>query len=149
MNKFLEKTEVIFALALIVSFFLPWVSLGGLVSFSGFSIPDALKGLMSIGSSLSGNKTGIPWKVYLVYLLYLIPLCSAAVIILGLRERNTKIISIATAILPFAALACAVVKFGNVFAAASIGVYLTLASAFCLLLAALGIIRFRRAETAS
>ncbi len=143
MNKFLEKTEMIFAAVLLLGFFLPWVSLGGLVSFSGYNIPEALKGLSVLAGAFSEKTTETPIKVYLSYLMYLIPLLSIIVIVLGLKDMKTKLVSIFAGLLPFIFLIYALIDFGNIFKAASIGVYVTLLAALCLILSALGIIKFK------
>ena len=38
-----KKIENICAIVLIVAFFLPWVSFGGMLSFAGYQIPNALE----------------------------------------------------------------------------------------------------------
>jgi hypothetical protein len=145
MNKFLEKTEMLFAAVLLLGFFLPWASIGGLISFSGYNIPEALKGVAGLAGAFSHKTTHeIPVKVYLSYLLYLIPLLSIIIIVLGFKDMKTKIISIIAGVLPFVFLIYAVIDFGNIFKAASIGVYVTLLAALGLILSAIGVIKFSK-----
>jgi len=144
MNKFLEKTEMLFAAVLLLGFFLPWASIGGLVSFSGYNIPEALKGLSGLAGAFSKETAETPVKVYLSYLLYLIPLLSIIIIVLGFKDIKTKVISICAGALPFLFLIYALIDIGNIFKAASIGVYVTLIAGLCLILSAFGIIKFNK-----
>ncbi|HOJ28080.1 MAG TPA: hypothetical protein PL059_03320 [Spirochaetota bacterium] len=144
MNKFLEKTEMLFAAILIVSFFLPWASIGGLISISGYNVPDALKGISALGEIFAKGEEQSLKGIYLSYLLYLIPLLSIIIIVLGMKDYNTKIISICTGFLPFLFLIYLLMNEFNVFEVASIGVYLTLIAGLCLILSAFGIIKFKK-----
>jgi hypothetical protein len=142
-NKFLEKGEMLFAAGLLIGFFLPWASYEGLVSFSGYNISEVLKGFSVFEGGFSKEVTQTP---IIVYLLYLIPMLSMVIIIMGFKDLKTKSISIATAVVPFIALIYSLVEFGNIFKAVSIGFYISIISALCLFLSAMGIIKFKKTE---
>jgi len=144
MEKFFKKSEMLFAVLLLLGFFLPWASIGGFVSFSGYNIPEAIKGVSGFANSFSEGPSETPVKVYLSYLLYLIPLLSIIIIVLSVKEIKTGILSFITGVLPFLFLIYALIDIGNIFQAASIGVYITLIAALCLLLSGLGIIQFNK-----
>lgn len=144
MNKFIEKAEMSFAALLILAFFLPWISMGGLITFSGYNIPEAIKGISDIVGIFAEEEVGTPGTVYLAYLLYLIPLLGLTVIILGFKDIEKKIVTILAGALPYIYLIYALIKVGNIFESASIGLYLTLIAGLCLILSAFGIIKFNK-----
>jgi len=42
--KFSLRAETIFAVGILIGFFLPWISLGGFITVTGYQVPELLKG---------------------------------------------------------------------------------------------------------
>ena len=123
-NMNIKKIENICAAALIVAFFLPWVSMGFL-SFSGYQI----------ASTLGGAAT----------LMFLLPLLAIAVLVNDsqnfLDADKSKYLTYTTAGIPILYILSRVVAMDNFFSAASIGIYLTLIVSIVMILGALGKIK--------
>ena len=121
----IKKIENICAVALIVAFFLPWMSMG-FVSISGYK-----------AATLGGSAT----------LIFVIPLLSIVVLANDsmnfLDDDKSKYLTYATAGVPIVYILSRVINMGgDFFSGASIGIYLTLIAAVAMLLAALGKIKF-------
>ena len=71
MNKSL-KTEIILLAGLIISFFLPWLDLG-IMSISGYEIPNRISNIVSLANTIS-DSDGTPPILIWSYIIYLIPL---------------------------------------------------------------------------
>ncbi|MBN2652150.1 MAG: hypothetical protein JXR63_07195 [Spirochaetales bacterium] len=142
----LKNPRVVFSLLLVVGFFLPWISLGWMKTFSGYNIPEAVKNFTS-GVDMAnaflggGSKAKLPAKYYLSFLLYLIPLAGLAnmIIYVSVKKIDTRIFSFITGLIPFAFLIYALIDVGNVLAGAGIGFYLCIFSGLFLILSAFGI----------
>jgi len=129
-----KKCEIIFAVLLLGSFFIPWVKVGGFYYYSGCVIPDALFGLARFSEVSSGNMSGILIMAYASCLLYLIPLLSIIIIIMSIYNFNLRIVSIAAGIMPIIALFYSIIEFGNIFNNLYAGFYLTLFASFALII---------------
>src|SRR5204862_349949 len=112
--KLFAKVENICAAALILAFFLPWVSIGGLFTIPGYKIPDIVQALSGLGSSLAemGNQTGqasqgTPAVTYAIYGLYLIPILAVYFLVRAGTGKSTKGVGLAAGLLPVAAFAVA------------------------------------------
>ena len=121
----IKKIENFCAVALIVAFFLPWMSMG-FVSISGYK-----------AATLGGSAT----------LIFVIPLLSIVVLANDsmnfLDDDKSKYLTYATAGVPIVYILSRVINMGgDFFSGASIGIYLTLIAAVAMLLAALGKIKF-------
>ena len=129
--------EIIFAVLLFVSFFLPWIS-WNFISFSGNQIIDISRGLSNIGDTFRldaiNNYKG---TIYLAYSLYLIPILSVATIIVGLVGYNPKTVGTFAGLYPLIALIYYLVQYGNIFKIASMGIYATIISSVLLLFSSL------------
>ena len=119
----IKKIENICAAALIVAFFLPWVSMG-FISFSGYQM-----------ATLGGAAT----------LMFLLPLLAIAVLVNDsqnfLDADKSKYLTYTTAGIPILYILSRVVAMDNFFSAASIGIYLTLIASIVMILGALGKIK--------
>ncbi|MCK4909614.1 MAG: hypothetical protein KAS70_06920 [Planctomycetes bacterium] len=125
-----SRLEDIFAVSLIVCFFMPWVSLGGLISFSGYQIPDLVKGVSSLVSAFSDEPQPMNKKLYILYLLYLIPICSVTTIVLGRKGISSRISSLFAGLTPLAAFTYCLSKSGtDIFEGMAIGAWLTIIAA--------------------
>ena len=94
--KKLIRVDVICCAVLLLAFFvLPWVDFG-IFSINGYQIPDKMRAL---GRLKTG---GIPAKVYVAYLLYLIPTFSVWIIINAAIEKKTRLLSFFNALVPIA-----------------------------------------------
>ena len=152
--KLFAKVENICAAALILAFFLPWVSIGGLLTIHGYKIPDIVQALSGLGSSLAemGNETGqasqgTPAVTYAIYGLYLIPLLAVYFLVRAGTGKSTKGVGLAAGLLPVAAFAFVFIKGGmGALKVLGFGAFLTIASAIGLLLYVTGVVKAR--ETA-
>ena len=120
----IKKIENICAAALIVAFFLPWVSMG-FISFSGYKM-----------ATMGGAAT----------LLFLLPLLAIAVLVNDsknfLDADKSKYLTYATAGIPIIYIVSRLIDLGgDFFSAASIGIYLTLIASIAMILGALGKIK--------
>jgi hypothetical protein len=120
----IKKIENICAAALIVAFFLPWVSMG-FISVSGYKM-----------ATLGGAAT----------LMFLIPLLAIAVLANDsmnfLDADKSKYLTYATAGIPIIYIVGRLIDLGgDFFSGASIGIYLTLIASIAMILGALGKIK--------
>lgn len=122
------------AVAIVIGFFLPWVSLGGIISLNGWSITN---GLLQAGSYT--RKAGHDTTFYSI-MLYLMPIASIAVII-GLFANAGKIFLRIVKLIPVVmVLALIGILFSNskgrfeedAFRYFSFGFYLTIIATFLL-----------------
>ena len=120
----IKKLENICAAILVIAFFLPWFSLGGLFSISGF------------------NAAGIGGAAIL---LWLIPLLSIGVLVSEFMDLDKKIstyIAYASGAVPLIyVLQSLFSSVGDFFSTATFGIYLTLVASIGMLLAAFGVIK--------
>ncbi len=84
--------------AVIVGFFLPWLTVfGGLFAISGYRIPDLAKLVGQL--SAIGSGTADP-RLFLIYLLYAIPLLALVVIVKQMRGEDVRAIAFLTGAVP-------------------------------------------------
>ena len=158
-----KKIENIAAIVLLVSFFMPWLSVLFLGSMSGYEIPGAvtkaLEGLAAMqtafsGFSLDGSAPApaepaavdVPFQVYLVYL---VPLAAIAVLVadyLKLDEKVARIISVVAGVIPVGGFVYGVIAIQDpeaklAQASLEIGAYLMLLAGIAMLLATFKIIK--------
>ena len=135
-----KKIENICAIVLIVAFFLPWVSFGGMFSFAGYQIPNALEGanqLLAIGSE-SGEVASNPE----IYLVYLVPLLAVGVLATDYLKSDKKVahyVAIAAGVLPLLGFLYMLQR--NGMQGMAIGIYLTVLASIVMLLATFGVIK--------
>ncbi|MFH1051715.1 MAG: hypothetical protein V1779_12405 [bacterium] len=96
MKKILKKSEIIFAVILLIGFFLPWFNQWG--KYSGLKVPLLLYIWPAEGI---GSDTGLWIRIFscLFFIVYLIPILCALIIIQAIRKKKTIIFSLATGII--------------------------------------------------
>jgi hypothetical protein len=132
--------QIIASIVLLTGFVLPWINADALFndfSMKGYEIPSKLKAIYNLQND-ADNATYGGTMLSLLYLLYLIPIASLSVVILGLYRRNKEIIfpiSIIGTISTLLGIAIIVIKKqdGDEFIShLDIGFYLTVITGFCL-----------------
>lgn len=142
------KAEILCAAGLIVFFFFPWITIGGLISISGYQIPDIVKGFGQLAAIGGTGKTDP--RVYLFYLIYLIPIFSALTIVFAMTDKSTKASGFIAGVAPIAALIYSLSEAGtNTFEGMAIGAWLTLLTAIAMLSAVFGLIKMPAQITTS
>ena len=134
-----KKIENICAIVLLVAFFLPWLSIGGLISFSGYQLPNAAQGLNALASAFSESEPETNYAAYLVYLVPLVAIAVLAADYLKSDEKTTRIISIVAGVIPVGGFIYAVTQVE--FSALAIGAFLTFLSGVGILLATFGVVK--------
>lgn len=133
----LKKLESIFAIILLIAFFLPWTTFGGLITVTGYNFPIAMHGFSSLASAFDKDKE-VTIQIY-YFMVYLIPILAITILAMDLKGGNTKIISIITGSL----LIITFLKISSgrdLFTSMGIGAYLTIIAAIGLLLVAFNVI---------
>jgi predicted Zn finger-like uncharacterized protein len=126
LNKHILKVENICAICLFIFFFFSWVKIAGLISVSGYGIPDGMKAIAHLGAAFSDQKRVDP-SVHLYYLLYLIPIFSIVTIVFSITGKDAKVPGFIAAVLPIVFFLVAVFKVGTeIFDVLAIGFYLTI-----------------------
>lgn len=132
--------QIIAGILLLTGFILPWINADTLFndfSIRGYEIPSKLKAIYNFQKNGDDVTSGNDILSFL-YLLYLIPIASLSVVILGLYRRNKEIIfpvSIIGTISMLLAIGIIVIKKqdGDKFIShLDIGFYLTVITGFCL-----------------
>ena len=135
-----KKIENICAIVLIVAFFLPWVSLGGMFSFAGYQLPNAAEGINAMAAAWS--ESGEADTNYGVYLVYLVPLLAVGVLATDYLKSDEKVahyVAIAAGVFPLLGFLYMVID--NGMQGMAIGIYLTVVAAIVMLLATFGVIK--------
>jgi hypothetical protein len=136
--KTLQKLETLLAIGLLIAFFLPWVSLGGLVKFSGYDIPDIARGVGQLGQIFTKKEVS-QWQMALYNVVYLIPLLSISIVVLDILKKGTKAFSLALGVLPILLFTFAINRAGkSIFQGLSVGAYLTFILGIGLIFSATG-----------
>ena len=90
-----RNIEVIGSVGMLVAFFLPWFSVGGLVSVTGFEVPNAISSLMRVAQALEQGLSGDAVNnfdsalISYVRLVYLPPILATVAIVLAFIKRET------------------------------------------------------------
>ena len=119
--------------------FLPWISLGGIFSFSGYELPNAAQGLNTMAAAFSESEADTN---YVVYLVYLVPLLAVGVLATDYLKSDEKVahyVAIAAGALPVLGFLYMVID--NGMQGMAIGIYLTVVAAIVMLLATFGVIK--------
>ena len=135
-----KKIENICAIVLIVAFFLPWISFGGMFSVAGYELPNAAEGLNALAAAFS--ESGEADTNYSVYLVYLVPLLAVGVLATDYLKSDEKVahyVAIAAGVFPILGFLSLVIE--NGMEGLAIGIYLTVVAAIVMLLAAFGVIK--------
>ena len=135
-----KKIENICAIVMLVAFFLPWVSGGGIFSFAGYQLPNAAEMLTNLSAAF--NESGQGDTYYAVYLVYLVPLLAIGVLATDYLKSEEKIahyVAIAAGALPVLGFLYMVID--NGMQGMAIGIYLTVLASIVMLLATFGVIK--------
>jgi len=137
-----KKIENIAAIVMLVAFFLPWISAGGVFSFSGYELPNLaeMASGMSAAFSEDGAKSQTNYAVYLVYLVPLLALGVLATDYLKSDKKLSKYTAIAAGAFPILGIIYSIIRAGEITGFA-IGIWLTLLAAIVMLLAVFGVIK--------
>ena len=140
-----KKSENIFAIVMLIAFFLPWINVGGLFIVEGYNIPKISEGAAFFANAFKeyGEKgVDVPFYFYLVYL---IPLLTIGIIILDYKGIETELVSIFAGALPILTLIYFIVDIGfDVYKGMGIGAYITIIASIGLILGALNVINFEK-----
>lgn len=124
---------------IVVAFFFPWVKYG--VTYSGYEIP----GIARVAAKATSFKswTGrFDINVYLVYLLYIVPIGAAAVLVLGYLRKPVRIPAMVVAAVPLVGVVYGLIRVGfEIFSYIGIGGWLTIVAATVMALFLSGIIK--------
>jgi len=125
------------AAVIVVAFFLPWVKFGG--SFAGYEIPDIAR-VVGKATSLKAWTGKFDINVYLVYVLWLVPICAAAVLAMGVMGKDATKVAWFPAVVPVAGFLYGLVRAGmDIFSYIALGGWLTIVAGLVMLLALLNI----------
>lgn len=127
------------AAVIVVAFFLPWVRYG--VSYSGYEIP-AIARMVAKLTSFKAWTGRFDINVYLVYLLFIVPLGAAAVLVLSAMNKSVRIPAMVVAALPLAGFLYGLIRVGfKIFSYIGLGGWLTIIAAAVMALALASIIQ--------
>ena len=135
-----KKIENICAIVLVVAFFLPWVSFGGMFSFAGYQLPNAAEGINAMAAAFS--ESGEVDTNYGIYLVYLVPLLAVGVLATDYLKSDEKVahyVAIAAGVLPLLGFLYMLQR--NGMQGMAIGIYLTVLASIVMLLATFGVIK--------
>ena len=137
-----KKIENISAIVIIVAFFLPWISVGGMFSFTGYELPNLAE--MASGMRDAFGEEGVESQAnYAIYLFYLVPLLAIGVLAndyLKTDEKVSKYTAIAAGAFPILGFIYSIISAGEITGFA-IGIWLTMLAAVVMLLTVFGIIK--------
>ena len=131
----LKKIENICAAVIVVAFFLPWVSIGGLFSFSGYSIPGMADMVNTFSEADASAGPG------LFYVVYLVPLLAIGVLLMEYLGNNAKMLSLGAGAFNIAGFIYVLVQMEGQVSAIGIGLWLTVLASVVMLLGASGVIK--------
>jgi hypothetical protein len=138
----LKKIENICAAAIVVAFFLPWISIGGMFSFSGYSIPAMADMASTLESAFAaGNETEASSVSVLVYAVYLVPLLAIGILLIEYLGNNAKMLCLGAGALNIAGFIYLLVVMEGAVSAIGIGLWLTALASVVMLLGASGVIK--------
>ena len=146
-----KKLENICAIVIIVAFFLPWISMGGMISFSGYELPNLAEMASAMGAAFNENAAKEQTN-YAVYLVYLVPLLAIGVLATDYLKTDEKIahfVAMAAGAFPVLAFAYASFSSSGVPEGLAIGIWLTLLACVAMLLTVFGVIKQPTADKPS
>lgn len=134
------NVTTIMAIVLLVSFMLPWLKVGGVLSFEGYELPVKAKeaGLFS----LQTLKGGVNYKAYMAYILYLIPIASAMIIVQQIRDKAVTVWAFVAGTIPLLVAVMVLYKHGmGAFDRFQIGIYLSMIAGILAILDTTGVVK--------
>ena len=132
-----QHPSTISAIVMLFAFFLPWVTISGLMTLSGYQIPDLARSIGSFGSSFGSSSASAQTAGY--SLIYLIPVVSLVVLFVSLTGQKPGTVALVSGVAAAVAIITVIVVFSQVSSASrslmgavsvSFGVWLTLLAAF-------------------
>lgn len=136
MKKLLEKSEMIFAVILLVSFFLPWI--GSYTIYRGYTAPIVLMAFPAYFTQSAYFPLALKILTFLFLLIYLIPISSGVVIYRIIRKKRTLVYSIIAGGLVYLLLTYTLITYsGFIINTMHFGGWLTLISALGLIVSAI------------
>jgi hypothetical protein len=134
------NVTTIMAIVLLVSFMLPWLKVGGLMSFEGYELP--VKAEEAGFFSLETLRGGVNYKAYMAYILYLIPIASAIIIVQQIRDKAVTLWSFIAGGIPLLVAAMLLYKHGmGAFDRFQIGIYISVLAGVLMILDSSGMIK--------
>ena len=98
LGDFIKKNPVVIAAGIvIVGFVLPWIQFGGLISFTGFQMARAIRGLGNLAAEFDESAGGTG---FIVFVIYMVPAAAAGIIVLAWLGKDTRVLSVISAIIP-------------------------------------------------
>jgi hypothetical protein len=137
-----KKLENICAGVIIVAFFLPWLSIGGFMSFSGYDLPGLANLANEFGAAMSdgeGSSSGANW----LYVVYLVPLMAVGILLAEYLGHNNKSICIASGAFNIIGFIVAVSKAEGEVGMFGIGLWITTLASIVIILSATGVIKYK------
>ncbi len=140
MKKYLKIIEIVLAVIIIISFFLPWIDFWWYVS--GLQAPLLLMEWPAGGPAGGIASSQLPiWSkiiVYLFFIVYLIPIFSSLIIIQGIRKKKTIKWSLATGILIYLLLLYVIIAWPQIiFHGLLFGAWISLIAGLLLIITAI------------
>ena len=135
-----RKLENICAAVIVVAFFLPWLSLGGIMSFSGYDIPGIASMANQFETAMSGSESassGASW----LYVVYLVPLMAAGILLMEYLGNNSKQLCMASGAFNIIGFLVAVIKAEGEIGAFGIGLWITILASIVIMLSSMGVIK--------
>ena len=134
-----KKIENICAIAIIVAFFMPWISLG-FISFSGYDLPNLASSLGEFGAAFLEDSSGSS-SASNAWLVYLVPVLAIAALGFEYLEKNSKNLFLASGIVNLIIFIYALVQVEGEIGSFGVGLWLTLVASVVMLLATFGVIK--------
>lgn len=136
----IKKLENICAIIIIVAFFFPWVSLG-IVSFSGYELPNLLSALNSFASAFSENGESSPEGANYLYAVYLIPLLSIGILIMEYLGKESKNLCFIAGSINVIGFLYSLIQTQGEVGLYGIGIWVTVLASIAMLLSAAGYLK--------
>ena len=133
-----KKIENICAIAIIVAFFLPWISLG-FISFSGYDLPNLASSMAEFGAAFSDTPASSNGAH--VWLVYLVPVLAIAALAFEYLEKDSKNLFVVSGFVNLAVFIIAMVQVEGEIGSFGVGLWLTILSTIVMLLATFGVIK--------
>ena len=134
-----KKIENICAIAIIVAFFLPWLSLG-FISFSGYDLPNLASSVSQFGAAFSEDSSASSSGSN-AWLVYLVPLLAVAALGFEYLEKNSKNLFLASGVVNLIGFIYALVEVEGEIGSFGVGLWLTILASVVMLLATFGVIK--------
>ena len=143
-----KRPETWCALAILVCFFLPWVSLGGLISIPGYRLPEVARGLAQLANTFNPDDTSSADASLWLNIVYVLPLLSLGVVAMAAANKRLALLGTIAGAAPLALFVFALMERGTgLFQILSVGAYFTLVAAIALITFAQGFVQLSSTAT--